>query len=66
MIEEGVLDGVQEIYGIHNASMFPLGDIKSAPGAMMAGAVMFNITVNGKGGHGSFPERVNDCITALC
>jgi len=32
----------------------------------MAGAIGVTIKVKGKGGHGSFPEYVNDCISAAC
>jgi len=46
--------------------MYPFGDIKCKAGPMLAGACIVKITIKGKGGHGSFPERVNDPITALC
>ena len=72
MIKDGVLKGVEEIYGLHNASFYEEiilseeGDIRICAGPMMAGACSVKITVKGKGGHGSFPERVNDPITAAC
>lgn len=55
MIKDDVLNGVDEVYGLHNASMFNEGEIRTTVGTMMAGACALKITVKGKGGHGSFP-----------
>lgn len=66
MIKENVLDGVDEVYGLHNASMYNEGEIRTKVGTMLAGACIVKITVKGKGGHGSFPSHVKDCISAAC
>lgn len=66
MIKEGILNNVDEIYGIHNASWIDEGSIKCKVGTILAGAAFVKITVKGKGGHGSFPEKVSDVITAGC
>lgn len=55
MINDGAMKGVKEVYGLHNASMFNEGEIRTCVGTMMAGACGVKITVKGKGGHGSFP-----------
>jgi len=60
MIEEGCLDGVDEVYGMHNWPGGPLGMIFVKPGAMLAEASHLKITFIGKGGHGSAPQTAND------
>ncbi|MEP1198518.1 M20 aminoacylase family protein [Tateyamaria sp.] len=67
MVEEGVLDryGVQEVYGLHNMPGFPTGQFAIRPGALMASADEFYITVTGKGGHGAAPHQsIDPNITA--
>ncbi len=66
MIAEGVLDGVEEIYGQHNAPIHHEGSVSVKHGPMMAGSVDVNIDIEGKGGHGSEPALSVDPITAMC
>lgn len=58
MIEDGCLEGVDEIYGFHNRPMFKEGIISTKPGAVMASATIVRITVNGVSGHGSSPHLI--------
>ncbi|CAK4171892.1 unnamed protein product [Aphanomyces euteiches] len=51
MIKEGCLDGVDQVYGYHNAS-YPLGNIHVKSGPIMAHGGLFTITISGPGGHG--------------
>ena len=60
MIEEGCLDGVDEVYGAHNMPIYPLGTIVVKEGPMMAEGTHIKITFIGKGGHGSAPQKAND------
>jgi len=60
MIKEGCLDGVDEIYGLHNWPFMKVGTFAVKSGAMMAEVSIINITVHGKGGHGSAPEKAVD------
>ena len=53
MIEDGCLEGVDEIYGLHLWNYQPLGEIGVKEGPIMAAADMFDIIVTGKGGHGA-------------
>ena len=62
MIKEGCLDGVDEIYGMHNFP-FPLEEIHCIPGLIMAEFIHIKITIIGKGGHGSDPSLSNNPIT---
>lgn len=62
MVEEGALEGVDSIMGIHIASMLPVGTINADAGPRMASADKFKITITGKGGHGSAPHQCVDAV----
>lgn len=62
MIEDGALDGVEEVYGAHLASYMPLGKLSVPSGPSMAAVDSFVITVQGKGGHGAKPHQTVDAI----
>ena len=61
MVKDGLMErfGVQEVYGMHNMPGIPVGHFAIRPGAMMAAADRFTITIGGKGGHAARPH---DCI----
>ena len=62
MIDEGALDGVDEIYGIHLWNYQTIGEIGVKSGPIMAAADMFEIEIFGKGGHGATPHGTVDSI----
>ncbi len=62
LIQLGVMDGVQEVYGIHLSSGFPTGCFATRPGPLTSSVDKFHITVRGKGGHSSMPERCIDPV----
>ena len=62
MIEDGALDGVDAVFGNHLWSTTPYGTLQTSKGAMMAGADRFEITIQGKGGHGAYPHETKDSI----
>jgi len=64
MLDEGVLDGVDAILGIHIWSQFPVGKISLEPGPRFAAGDRFKITVKGKGSHGAVPHLGIDAIVA--
>jgi len=71
MIEEGVLDAAgaraDAAYALHVASAeLPTGVFSSRPGTMMAAAEAVDITVTGRGGHGSEPHHAADPIPVAC
>ncbi|CAI2371309.1 unnamed protein product [Moneuplotes crassus] len=66
MIKEGCLEGVDEIYGYHNAPMGQEGTISLKSGPVMAGIEEVYIDIEGVGGHGSEPANATDPITAAC
>lgn len=57
MVKEGALDSpkVEAVFGLHIMSYIEAGTIAYKPGALMASSDWFNITVHGKGSHGSQP-----------
>lgn len=62
MVEDGALEGVDEVYGAHLGSYLPLGKIGFASGPSMAAADSFSIVIQGKGGHGAQPDLSVDSI----
>lgn len=64
MVAEGVLEGVDEIYGLHNWPPFPHGELRVRGGAVMAQTREIDAVITGKGGHGSQPQDCRDPIVA--
>ena len=62
MIEDGCLDKVDEIYGLHLWNYQPYGEVGIKDGPVMASADLFDIEVSGKGGHGATPQGTIDAI----
>ena len=62
MIEDGCLDHVDEIYGLHLWNYQPYGQIGVQSGPVMAAADGFHIHIKGKGGHGAAPQGTVDAI----
>ncbi len=50
MIEGKCLEGVQEIYGLHNSTIFKVGEIGCIEGTIMARIDKFEINIHGTGG----------------
>jgi amidohydrolase len=71
MIDEGVLRAAGQqpaaAYALHVVSAgLPCGTFTCRPGAMMAAADALDITVTGRGGHGSQPHHAADPIPVAC
>lgn len=62
MIEEGALDGVDAVFGLHLWQPLKTGAVGVVKGPMMAQPDVFSIKVRGKGGHGSMPHQTIDPI----
>ena len=62
MCADGMMDrwGINEVYGMHNMPGIPVGHFAIRPGALMAAADQFDITVTGKGGHAAKPHECID------
>lgn len=62
MIDDGAMDGVDNIFGMHLWSGLPTGKVSVEAGPRMAAVDVFDITVQGKGGHGSAPHEGVDAV----
>jgi amidohydrolase len=62
MVEEGALDGVDAIFGLHLWQPLPTGVVGLRAGAMMAQADEFEVVVQGRGGHASQPQATVDPV----
>jgi amidohydrolase len=62
MIKDGCLNGVDEIYGLHLWNYQKYGEVGLKTGPVMASADMFDIEIQGKGGHGAAPQGTVDAI----
>ena len=62
MIEDGCLEGIDEIYGIHVWNYQPVGEVGVKDGPVLAAADMFDIKIKGIGGHGAAPQGTVDSI----
>ncbi|XID92176.1 M20 family metallopeptidase [Paenibacillaceae bacterium WGS1546] len=62
MMEAGALDGVAEIYGLHNLPTLPAGRVATRSGPMMGSVDRIEIELEGKGAHGAIPDQGIDPI----
>ena len=62
MIEEGVLEGVNGVLGLHVDTEIPVGQIAIKHGAMNASSDMITIKLFGKSGHAAYPDKGVDTI----
>lgn len=74
MLDEGLLDApgggqdpaVTGAFAIHITPSAPAGLVATRPGTLLASADEFEITVEGRGGHGSMPHRAVDPVPVAC
>lgn len=64
MLDAGLLEKFpfDEIYGLHNYPGVPKGEFYVNQGATLSASDTFNVTIQGKGGHGAVPELTIDPI----
>ncbi|WP_045047576.1 amidohydrolase [Rouxiella chamberiensis] len=62
LIDAGALEGVQAIFGMHNAPDLPVGTLKTRGGALYANVDRFTIHINGKGAHAARPHEGIDSV----
>jgi amidohydrolase len=64
MAEDGLFErfGIEAVYGMHNLPGLPQGTFATCPGAIMASADEFDITIDAKGGHAAWPHEAVDPI----
>ena len=66
MIEDGLFQQFpcDAVFALHNWPELPLGEVQTRPGAIMAAADRFDITVKGGGGHAAQPHLTRDTLLA--
>lgn len=64
MIKSGLLDDLDNIFGIHLLPLGPAGVVGYNSGYVFPGRAYFKLKVQGVGGHGSSPHMANDSIVA--
>lgn len=62
MVQEGVLNDVEAVVGLHVASSLPIGQVYVRPGPFMAAVDTFEGEIIGVGGHGAYPHETIDPI----
>lgn len=64
LVQDGGLEGVDEIYGLHNLPTLPAGMVATRYGSLMGSVDRIEIELEGKGGHGAIPDQSIDPIVA--
>lgn len=64
IMESGKLNDVDAIFGIHILPVAPAGTVGYHSGYSFNGRTYFKLKIQGKGGHGSSPDKANDAIVA--
>jgi amidohydrolase len=62
LVQAGVMDGVDEVIGLHLWASMPFGRIGLVSGPAMAAPDTFQCTITGKGGHAAIPHDTIDPI----
>jgi amidohydrolase len=61
MVEQGAVEGADNVFGIHIWSQAPTHNVSCTPGPSFASADIFKVQFKGRGGHGAMPQA---CIDA--
>ena len=62
VVESGVLDSAQAIFGAHVTHHYRVGEIMIAEGTITAQSDRFRIDIRGRGGHGARPHEATDAV----
>lgn len=60
MVEQGALEGVDDVFGIHIWSQIPSHSVACNSGPSFASADIFKVHFKGRGGHGAIPQNSID------
>lgn len=64
IVESGILDDLDEVYGIHVFPMMDQGEIGLVEGNALCGRSNFDLHIQGSGGHGAMPHTTKDALVA--
>ncbi|CAD2072005.1 M20 metallopeptidase family protein [Phocicoccus pinnipedialis] len=62
MIEDGILEDVDKVYGQHYWSQFPTHEIRTRKGELISSPDTFKVKIKGRGGHAAHPGNNIDAI----
>jgi amidohydrolase len=62
LVEAGVMEGVDMVYGCHLWTPLECGRVAAMPGRFMAAADFFTLAITGQGGHGGLPHIATDTV----
>lgn len=62
MVKQGVLENIDNVFGMHIWSQTPINKISCVEGPSFASADLLTIKFRGKGGHGSMPHDTVDAV----
>src|SRR5437763_13274997 len=64
MIKDGLMDrfGIEQVYGMHNGPVIPLGQFAIRTGPIMAATDSLDIKIEGLGGHAARPHKCIDSV----
>lgn len=63
-VEAGLVENVDQVFGIHLSSALPVGKLVTTPGANNASCDIFNIKVHGLSSHAARPDEGRDALLA--
>ena len=66
LCEDGVMKDVDMIFGLHCSSAYPLGTMTVCHSVSSAAIGVYEITIHGKGGHGSTPNEALNPVPVAC
>lgn len=62
MVEDGAMEGVEAVFGLHIGAHLPAGTIHMRPGSFMAGTDGIRASVTGRSAHAARPEEGVDAV----
>ncbi len=64
MVNEGIMErfDISQVFAVHNIPGIELGHFATTPGPIMAAVDTFTITLQGRGGHGAYPQDTADPV----
>src|SRR5690606_36613245 len=62
MIEDGAMDGVAAVFGLHIGAHLEFGRAFISPGPIMAGSDLFTATIHGRSSHAGRPHEGTDAV----
>lgn len=62
MVDLGCMDGVSEVYALHNDAALECGSVKVSPGIMSSYGYAWTLNIEGISAHGSTPHKGLDTI----